>query len=86
MSPSICGNINVQQHQPMESLHREKTVGYSEMYKQNYFKYLKLIKILFMYLKLSSHIGTYRVMYFLEHRLFTGCLWESDTNKVHFTR
>lgn len=57
-----------------------------EMYIQNYFKYLKCTKIWFMYLKLSSQIGTDKAIYFLEHILLIDCLQESDTNKAHFIR
>lgn len=60
--------------------------GIVEMHIQNYFKYLKCIKMRFMYLKLSSQIGTDKAIYFLEHRLLVDCLRESNSNKAHFIR
>lgn len=54
----------------METLYGENIKQWDmvEMHIQIYFTYLKLIKILFMFLKLLPQIETYRTIYFLEHR------------------
>ena len=71
--PNPLSILDVKQPQPVEFLlHGENPVGYSG----NIFWILN-IKIGFMYLKLSSQIGTYPAIYFLGHkkiacRLFLG--------------
>lgn len=76
----IFSNLN------LWSLYMGKKQWGIEMFIQSYFKYLKCIKIQFMYLKLSSQIGTDKTIYFLEHGLLFDCLQESDANKAHFIR